>query len=133
MAVLAVPVLAEPTTDPVEEETLRAKASLGLIRLATILLSWTVETRTPNATACRPWPDHHLVKVEGCSAARMAVPVLVLLTVAEHLTVVVPTPVKSAPELQALPMLEIRLSTWSEVQVIDSLASVDSASAPTNE
>ena len=73
---------------------MRAKASLGLIRLATVLLSWTVETRTPNATACRPWPTMTWENVEGCSAARMAVPVLVELTVAEHLTVVVPTPVK---------------------------------------
>ena len=60
-------------------------------------------------------------------------PVLVELTVAEHFTVVVPTPVNKAPELQALPMVEIKLSGLSEVRVMDSPVSVDSASAPTNE
>jgi hypothetical protein len=47
-------------------------------------------------------------------------------------TVVVPSPVSICPELQALPIFERRLSGLLAVQEIDSRASVDSASAPTN-
>jgi len=54
-----------------------------------------------------------------------------LVTVAEHVTVFVPTPVSREPELHAFPTGSSSVNGVLAVHVIDSLLSVDSASAPT--
>ena len=133
VAVPAVPVLAEPSTDPVDEETLTAKASVGLIRLDDGLGQLNGRDQHPERHRLLARPDHGLGQDGGVLGGQDRRSGLRRADVEEHLTVVVPTPVRHGPELQALPMEEIRLRGWSEVQVMDSPASVASASAPTKE
>jgi len=106
-----------------------------------VLLIETRETRTPNATASRPFRLTTVwLNVVGCRAATTAVPVRPPAPIGPpvHVTVVVPTPRK--PREQAFPIssdpsgrVVSEVNAVSAVHVIDSPPAVSSASAPTSD
>src|SRR6202042_2445559 len=98
---------------------------------------------TPRNIACSALPLSVTVSCEGMIAPSITVPVWSLETVEEQVTVflsgdhVSPAPIPGGVLMHALPTgefaeLGMRVSTWSDCQVIDSPESVDSASPVTS-